>query len=123
MGSTSFASGSAPTKNVRSSLTPDAVDHLRSAFPFFKPATIPKGTYKGQDDDLITVGIDGLLLCRDDLPEALVYAMTRSLFDALPSLARSQPSARLINVNRAPTTPIPLHPGAARYYRERDLFR
>ena len=105
------------------SLTPEAVDHLRSAFPFFKPATIPKGTYTDQDDDLITVGIDGLLLCRDDLPEALVYEMTRSLFDALPSLARSQPSARLINVNRAPTTPIPLHPGAARYYRERDLFR
>ena len=115
---------SGPPGGVRFlSLTPDAVDHLRSAFPFFKPATIPKHTYNGQDDDLITVGIDGLLLCRDDLSEELVYEMTKSFFDALPSLASSQPSARLINVNRAPTTPIPLHPGAARYYRERDLFR
>ena len=105
------------------SLTPEAIDHLRSTFPFFKPATIPKGTYQGQDEDVTTVGIDGLLLCRDDLSDALVYAMTKSLFDALPALAKSQPSARLINVNRAPTTPIPLHAGAAHYYRERDLFR
>jgi TRAP transporter TAXI family solute receptor len=104
-------------------MSPAVVDRLRSRFPFFKPATIPKGTYRGQDRDVETVGIDGLLLCRDTVPEALVYEMTRTLFDALPDLARSQPSARLINVGRAPATPVPLHPGAARYYRERDLFR
>ena len=100
-----------------------AVDRLRSRFPYFKPAVIPKGTYRGQDEDYQTVGIDGLLLCRDTMPEALVYQMTRSLFEALPDLMRDQPAARLINVGRAPATPVPLHPGAARYYRERDLFR
>ena len=105
------------------SVAPEVIDRLRSSFPFFKPATIPKGTYQGQDEDVQTVGIDGLLLCRDTVPEALVYEMTRTLFDALPDLARSQPSARLINVGRAPATPVPLHTGAARYYRERDLFR
>jgi len=104
-------------------LSQDAVDRLRSRFPYFKPAVIPKGTYRGQDEDYQTVGIDGLLLCRDTMPEALVYQMTRSLFDALPDLMRDQPAARLINVGRAPATPVPLHPGAARYYRERDLFR
>ena len=101
----------------------EAVDRLRSRFPFFKPAVIPKGTYRGQEADYPTVGIDGLLLCRDTVPESLVYQMTRSLFEALPDLIRDQPAARLINVGRAPATPVPLHPGAARYYRERDLFR
>ncbi len=105
------------------SMSPAVIDRLRASFPFFKPATIPKGTYPGQDEDVQTIGIDGLLLCRDTLPEPLVYDLTRRLFEALPELSRSQPSARLINAGRAPATPVPLHPGAARYYRERDLFR
>lgn len=105
------------------SLAPAVVDRLRSKFPFFKPAVIPKGTYTGQTDDVQTVGIDGLLLCRDTMPESLVYQLTRALFDALPELSQTQKSARLINAVDAPATPVPLHPGAARYYRERDLFR
>jgi uncharacterized protein len=105
------------------SIEPEVRDRLRSRFPFFKPAVIPKGTYHGQDEDIQTVGIDGLLLCRDSLPETLVYEMTKTLFDALPDLIQSNRAARLINIGRAPSTPVPLHPGAARYYRERDLFR
>jgi TRAP transporter TAXI family solute receptor len=105
------------------SIEPEVIDRMRSRFPFFKPAIIPKGTYKGQEEDLQTVGIDGLLLCRDDMPESLVYELTRSLFEALPDLAKTQRIARLIDIGRAPATPVPLHPGAARYYRERDLFR
>jgi len=105
------------------SIDPAAVDRLRSNYPFFKPAVIPANTYRGQTEDIRTVGIDGLLLCHDSMPEALVYEMTRQLFEALPELSSAQPAARLINVGRAPSTPVPLHPGAARYYRERDLFR
>ena len=105
------------------SIEPEAADRLRSSFPFFKNLIIPKDTYRGQAADLRTVGIDGLLICRDSLPESLVYEMTKRLFEALPELARAQPAARLINVARAPATPVPLHPGAARYYREQDLFR
>lgn len=105
------------------SLEPTAIDRMRSRYPFFKPTVIPAGTYRGQSEDINTLGIDGLLLCRDSLPETYVYELTKQLFVALPSLARTQQTARLINVARAPATPIPLHPGAARYYRERDLFR
>ena len=104
-------------------MPPDAIDRLRSRFSFFKPAVIPKGTYQGQADDLHTVGIDGLLLCRDDLPEEVVYRFTKALLESIPELSRTQDSARLINASNAPATPVPLHPGAARYYRERDLFR
>jgi TRAP transporter TAXI family solute receptor len=105
------------------SLEPEVIDRLRSRFPFFKPAVIPKGTYKGQTEDVSTVGIDGLLLCRDSMPESVVYELTRTLFEALPELSRVESAARMINVVNAPATPVPLHAGAARYYRERDLFR
>jgi TRAP transporter TAXI family solute receptor len=105
------------------SLEPEVIDRLRSKFPFFKPAVIPKGTYKGQTEDIATVGIDGLLLCRDSMPESVVYELTRTLFEALPELSSVESAARMINVVNAPATPVPLHAGAARYYRERDLFR
>jgi uncharacterized protein len=104
-------------------LSPEAIERMRSKFPFFKPAVIPKGTYKGQDADIATVGIDGLLLCHDSMSESVVYELTRTLFSGLPDLVKTQSSARLINAVNAPATPVPLHPGAARYYRERDLFR
>ena len=70
-----------------------------------------------------TIGVDNLLICLDSLPESLVYDMTRLLFETLPALAKNYVTARMINADQAPATPIPLHPGAARYYRERELFQ
>ena len=70
-----------------------------------------------------TIGVDNLLLCRSDLQDELVYELTKRFFDALPRLASEQPSLRLMDFAQAPATPIPLHDGAARYYRERELFR
>lgn len=99
------------------------VQRLRAQFPFLEPATVAAGTYTGQTDDIPTIGVRNLLVCRADLDEDLVSALTAALFDALPQLAASHPSAALIDVTVAPATPIPLHPGAARYYRARELTR
>ena len=60
---------------------------------FLKAITIPGGTYKNQDDDLLTVGMDVLLVCREDLPEPLVYDLARTLFDVVPQLAQAHASA------------------------------
>ena len=88
---------------------------------FLKSVVVPQLTYRGQTDDVLTVGEDILLLCREDLPEKLVYDMTRILFESIPELARAHPAALAIDADRAAATAIPLHPGAARYYREREL--
>lgn len=90
---------------------------------FLKAITIPGGTYKNQDEDLLTVGMDVLLVCRDDLPEPLVYDLARTLFDAVPLLMQAHASAQGIDPDRGPTAAIPLHPGAARYYREREILK
>jgi uncharacterized protein len=90
---------------------------------FLKTTTIPAGTYPGQSRDILTVGDEILLLCLADLDESLVYGLTKVLFDSVPALSRANPAASSINVERGPTTSVPLHPGAARYYRERELPR
>jgi TRAP transporter TAXI family solute receptor len=101
----------------------DVVDRIRADYPFLKPAVVPRGTYRDQTEDIETVGVDTLLVCRDDLPEELVYQLTKTLFEALPDLALKHSAASLIDPDQAPATPIPLHPGAARYYRERELLK
>jgi TRAP transporter TAXI family solute receptor len=99
------------------------VDRIRREYPFLRPAVVPRGTYRHQTEDIETVGVDTLLVCRDDLPEDLVYQLTKALFDGVSDLVRKHAAASLIDPEQGPATPIPLHPGAARYYRERELLQ
>ncbi len=96
---------------------------MRAQYPFLQPAIVPRGTYQGIDQDVETFGVSNLLMCRKDLDERLVYLLTKGLFDAIPALQAAHPAASLIDPEEAPATPIPLHPGAARYYREREITR
>jgi len=94
------------------------VDALRVHYPLLRRTLLPGGTYPGQDAPLHTVGVDLLLVCRGDLDNEVAYELTRALFEEVPRRIRRQ-----LDPQRAPATVIPLHPGAARYYRERELSR
>lgn len=94
------------------------VDRLRVHYPLLRRTLLPRGTYPGQDVPLHTVGVDLLLVCRADLDTELVYELTRALFEEIPKRVLRQ-----VSPHRAPATVIPLHPGAARYYREREMHR
>ena len=87
---------------------------LHRAYPFFRRALIPGGTYPGHPDAVHTIGVDSLLVCRADLDEALVHDLTRALFEVLPRLSPLEVSFGVMDVDQAPATPIPLHDGAAR---------
>lgn len=99
------------------------INAVRAEYPFLRPIVLARGTYKGQTADVPAVGVDDVLICRSDLDADYVYLLTKWFFDALPRLARDIPAAGEIEIDRAPATPIPLHPGAARYYREREIGR
>ena len=95
-----------------------AIDRLRADYPLLRRMVIPQGTYPGQVAPVRTIGVDLLLVCRADLDSNLVYELTRSYFEDTPEAIRSQTDPQ-----RAPAVVIPLHPGAARYYREREVLR
>jgi uncharacterized protein len=99
-----------------------SIDRLRNAYPFFSRTVIPPGTYPGQAKAVRTIGVGSLLVCRSDLDEKLVHDLTQRLFEVLPELS-SQLALGPTDLEHAPATPIPLHDGAARYYRERELSR
>jgi TRAP transporter TAXI family solute receptor len=97
-------------------------DRLRRRYPFVRRVSIPPQTYPGQRVAIRTIGVDRLLVCRSDLDEGLVHDLTRQFIEAVPRIFASlRASSRLIDLDRASATPIPLHNGAALYYREREL--
>ena len=104
-------------------IDPEMMEPIRSRDRLLKPAFIAKGAYEGQVEAVLTVGSDVLLAARQDLPEGLVYVLTKRLFESADRLSGAHPAARYIDPDRGPETPIPLHRGATRYYRERELFR
>jgi len=123
-----FVTGADPLESVRAStragarlasLDGPAIDTLRLEYPFFRRAMVPGNTYPGHPDPVSTIGVDNLLVCRYALDETLVHDLTARLFDQLPWF----PDLAGLDPEQAPSTPIPLHPGAARYYRERELRR
>jgi uncharacterized protein len=99
------------------------IEQLRRESPFVRAVMIPRDVYPGQDRIVPTVGIDMVIVCRRDLDERLAYQLTEQLFNVFPRLARVEATLRFLNPDEAPATPIPLHPGAARYFRERELAR
>jgi uncharacterized protein len=100
-----------------------AVDRLRTTFPYFHSDIIPAGTYPGQNESVHTLSVDVVLLARAGLDPALVRRLTEALFRMLPQLSDELPFLKRMEPERAPATPVPLHPGAVLYYRERELAR
>jgi TRAP-type uncharacterized transport system substrate-binding protein len=83
---------------------------------------IPAQTYPGQELPVKTLGLEGLLLCRSDLEARDVRQITKAWFTTLERAGRSGLITNAIGPKAAAATPIPLHPGAADYYRARQLL-
>jgi TRAP transporter TAXI family solute receptor len=90
--------------------------------PPFMSARIRANTYKGQEQEVETAAVANYLVTHSSVPDELVYQMTKQLFESLPELAKAQEAGKEIKLENALAgVPIPLHPGAERYYREKGL--
>ncbi|NQD55968.1 TAXI family TRAP transporter solute-binding subunit [Pseudomonas sp. CM25] len=89
----------------------------------YQPATIPANTYDGQSADVSTAAITNILVTRADISDDLAYQMTKLIFENLPRLVTAHAAAKDIQTeNAAKNLPIPLHPGAERYFKEKNLL-
>lgn len=89
----------------------------------FQAATIPAGTYQGQQEDVPTLAITNILVTRSDLSDDEAYQMTKQLFEHLDQMVAAHNAAKAIKLEDAiKGLPVPLHPGAARYYKEKGLM-
>lgn len=91
--------------------------------PAYQGAMIPANTYDGQPDAVPTVAITNILVTRADVPDEVAYQMTKLLFENLTRLGNSHSAAKDIKLETAAKNlPIALHPGAERYYKEKDAL-
>ncbi len=102
----------------------DVYQKLKQQYPFYTQVVIPAGTYKGLNEDVQTVAVMSMLLVHKDVPDDIVYLMTKILFehvDELKSKVQKQ-SVQYISLQHAlDGLSIPLHPGAYKYYTEKGL--
>ena len=89
----------------------------------YMAATIPAGTYDGQESDVATAAVTNYLVTHSDVADDMVYAMTKALFEHLDDMAAAHAAAKDISLeSAAQNPPVPLHPGAQRYFEEAGVL-
>jgi len=112
----------APTRLVP--IVGDVADRLTHKYSFFTAETIPGNTYPGIDQATPTIGTRALWIVSADVPDDLVYSITRSLWHDgnRHILDQGHPMGQKIRLQSAlEGVVIPLHPGAERFYKEAGM--
>ena len=92
--------------------------------PAYQPGMIPAKTYEGQNANVATAYVQNFLVTHEAVSAETVYQMTKAMFANLDQLSASHSAAKSIRKEGAIIgMPIPLHPGAEKYYREVGLIK
>ena len=92
--------------------------------PPYVKAVIPANTYTGQTTDIQGAAVVNYLATRADLSTDLIYAMTKSIFENLNELAAAHSAGKAVKLEKAlEGMPVPLHPGAEKYFKEKGLIK
>ncbi len=100
----------------------DELKKIDAKYPVWSPFVIKAGTYPGQKKDIHTIAQPNLLVVTKDTPEETVYLLTKTIYENLPFLHSVHKATLAMSLQKAiDGLPMPLHPGAAKYYREMGL--
>lgn len=101
----------------------DAVAKMVSKYgPLYFVGIIPKGTYGGVETDVPVAAITNLLTVHERMDEPLAYQITKLLYERTPDLVAVHQAAKEITLKSGVVgSPIPFHPGALRYYKEKNI--
>jgi TRAP transporter TAXI family solute receptor len=90
----------------------------------YQPAVIPADTYDGQTKDVQSIAIQNFLVTHEGVPTDTVYKMTKALWENLDALVAAHAAGKGIRKENAlKGMPLPLHPGAEKYYREVGMLK
>jgi hypothetical protein len=100
------------------------VDRLIAQNPYYAKAVIPGGMYRGTDQDVETFGVKATLVTRADVPEDVVYEVAKAVFGHFEEFKKLHPAFANLEKEEMITQALsaPLHPGAAKYYKEAGLM-
>lgn len=92
--------------------------------PYYRKAIIPGGMYRGSDDDVTTFGVAATFVSSTDVPNDVVYEVVKAVFENFDSFKRLHPAFANLKKDEMVSDALsaPLHPGAAKYYKEVGLI-
>lgn len=102
--------------------TQETLDKLNAKYPLWGWYDFPPGTYPNQTELIRTIGSPNVLVTRSDIPEDVVYNVTKVIWENLATLQEIHGATKDMRLEIAiDGLGAPLHPGAIRYYREIGL--
>lgn len=101
-----------------------AAEKLVKDNPYYRTATIPGGMYRGNDNDVKTFGVGATFVSSSDVPEDVIYQVVKAVFENFDSFQRLHPAFEHLDKKAMIKDGLsaPLHPGAAKYYKEAGLM-
>ncbi len=103
-------------------IPPDVIKKTND--PAYLPATIPANTYRGQTADVPAAAVQNYLVTQDGVSTETVYEITKALWTGLDQLVAAHSAAKAIDLKHAlDGMPLPLHPGAEKYYKEVGIVK
>jgi len=110
----------AATRDIRLiGLSDEEIANAQEVEAVFAPYELAAGMYDGMDEAVQTIGIPNVLVVNSDMDEELAYQLTQLLFENTDELIAVHPAANDTTVEfTMNSTPVPLHPGALRYFEE-----
>ncbi|MFX0541206.1 TAXI family TRAP transporter solute-binding subunit [Roseovarius sp. S4756] len=103
-------------------LTGPAIAKLQETQPYYANSVIAAGSYKGIDADVETLAVRAIWATHADVPQDLIYAVTKALYENTETLGQVHPMGKQIAIDKAlESISIPVHPGAEKYYAEKGV--
>lgn len=97
-------------------------DKIVSKYPYYLKTSIPGGTYDGVSEDVMCIGDSNVMVANKDMSEDIAYKVTKAIFENVNegkhALVNIHPIAKQLTPHNAVNSPLKLHPGALRYFKE-----
>jgi TRAP transporter TAXI family solute receptor len=105
-------------------LTGPEIAELRKQQPYYAEVPLPANTYKGQTAAVPTLAVMAVWATHDALPEGVAYEVTKALYENTAIMGQVHVQGKNITLGTATAVgTAPLHPGAAKYFREKGALK
>ncbi|WCE30882.1 TAXI family TRAP transporter solute-binding subunit [Vibrio sp. SCSIO 43137] len=106
------------------SVASPTVEKLVADKSFYRTATVPGGMYNGNPSDVGTFGVGATFVSSTDVPEDVVYQIVKAVFENFDTFKKLHPAFANLKKEEMIKDGLsaPLHPGAAKYYKEAGLM-
>jgi|SRR5699024_1488645 len=100
----------------------EVIDEITDEYPYYEKVTIPADTYEGVDYDVDSLQLWTSLMVSPDMSDETAYEVVETLMDNVEEFQEVHSVGEDIKLENAAKSPIPLHPGAEKYYEEQDVL-